>query len=275
MPRISVILSTYNRPDALDMVLRSLAAQTYTDFEVVVADDGSREDTRLMIDRFSSQSPFKLKQVWQEDEGFRAATIRNKAVAASQGKYLVFLDGDCMVFPDFLAEHARLKEPNRFTTGNRMLLSCSFTETVLSRQLPLHQWTLSQWIMARLKGRTNRLLPLLRFPLGFLRKLTPRKWHGVKTCNLGVWRQDFLDVNGFDESYQGWGYEDSDLVIRIMNKGVFRLEGRFAIPVMHLWHPSNHSPSTEENLQRLHDVLNSNTTRVDNGVHRHMSVGPE
>jgi predicted glycosyltransferase involved in capsule biosynthesis len=97
----------------------------------------------------------------------------------------------------------------------------------------------------------------------------------VKTCNLGVWRQDFLDVNGFDESYQGWGYEDSDLVIRIMNKGVFRLEGRFAIPVMHLWHPSNHSPSTEENLQRLHDVLNSNTTRVDNGVHRHMSVGPE
>ncbi|MEE9499502.1 MAG: glycosyltransferase family 2 protein [Nitrospinaceae bacterium] len=272
MPRISVILSTYNRPDALDMVLRSLAAQTYTDFEVVVADDGSREDTRLMIDRFSSQSPFKLKQVWQEDEGFRAATIRNKAVTASQGKYLVFLDGDCMVFPDFLAEHARLKEPNRFTTGNRMLLSRSFTETVLSRQLPLHQWTLSQWIMARLKGRTNRLLPLLRFPLGFLRKLTPRKWHGVKTCNLGVWRQDFLYVNGFDESYQGWGYEDSDLVIRIMNKGVFRLEGRFAIPVIHLWHPLNHSPSTEENLQRLHNVLKSNTIRVDNGVSRHMSA---
>ncbi|MCH6581255.1 MAG: glycosyltransferase, partial [Nitrospinae bacterium] len=272
MPRISVIVSTYNRPDALEMVLRSLEAQTCKDFEVVVADDGSREDTRLMLDRFGSQSPLKLKHVWQEDEGFRAASIRNQAVAASQGEYLVFLDGDCMVFPDFLAEHARLKEPNRFTTGNRMLLSRSFTEIVLDRQLPLHQWTFSQWIRARLKGQTNRLLPLLRLPLGFLRKLTPRKWYGVKTCNLGTWRQDFLDVNGFDESYQGWGYEDSDLVIRIMNKGVFRLEGRFAIPVIHLWHPLNHSPSTEENLQRLQNVLKSNATRVDNGVHRHMSA---
>ena len=272
MPRISVIVSTYNRPDALEMVLRSLEAQTCKDFEVVVADDGSREDTRLMLDRFGSQSPLKLKHVWQEDEGFRAASIRNQAVAASQGEYLVFLDGDCMVFPDFLAEHARLKEPNRFTTGNRLLLSRSFTEIVLDRQLPLHQWTFSQWIRARLKGQTNRLLPLLRLPLGFLRKLTPRKWYGVKTCNLGTWRQDFLDVNGFDESYQGWGYEDSDLVIRIMNKGVFRLEGRFAIPVIHLWHPLNHSPSTEENLQRLQSVLKSNATRVDNGVHRHMSA---
>ena len=273
MPRISVIVSTYNRPDALEMVLRSLEAQTCKDFEVVVADDGSREDTRLMLDRFGSQSLLKLKHVWQEDEGFRAASIRNQAVAASQGEYLVFLDGDCMVFPDFLAEHARLKEPNRFTTGNRLLLSRSFTEIVLDRQLPLHQWTFSQWIRARLSGQTNRLLPLLRLPLGFLRKLTPRKWNGVKTCNLGTWRQDFLDVNGFDENYQGWGYEDSDLVIRIMNKGVFRLEGRFAIPVIHLWHPLNHSPSTEENLQRLQNVLKSNATRVDNGVHRHMSAG--
>jgi glycosyltransferase involved in cell wall biosynthesis len=270
MPRISVILSTFNRPDALEMVLRSLEAQACKDFEVIVADDGSRKDTRLMIERFVSQSSLKLKQVWHEDEGFRAAAIRNKAVAASQGEYLVFLDGDCMVFPDFLAEHARLRKPDRFTTGNRMLLSRSFTEMVLSRQLPLFQWTFSRWIMARFKGQTNRLLPLLRLQLGFLRELTPRKWHGVKTCNLGIWRQDFLDVNGFDESYQGWGYEDSDLVIRIMNKGVFRLEGRFAIPVLHLWHPLNHSPSTQENLQRLHNVMKSNTTRVDNGVHRHM-----
>jgi len=272
MPRISVILSTYNRPDALEMVLRSLEAQTCKDFEVIVADDGSREDTRLMLERFGSQSSLTLKQVWQEDEGFRAATIRNKAVAASQGEYLVFLDGDCMVFPDFLAEHDRLKESSRFTTGNRILLNRPFTEAVLSRELPLHQWTFWQWIVARFKGQTNRLLPLLRLSLGFLRKLTPRKWHGVKTCNLGVWRQDFLDVNGFDESYQGWGYEDSDLVIRIMNKGVFRLEGRFAIPVIHLWHPLNHSPSTDDNLQRLHTVLKSNATWVENGVHCHMSA---
>ena len=269
MPRISVILSTYNRPDALEMVLRSLEAQTCEDFEVIIADDGSRDDTREMILQFQSASKLIVKQVWHEDDGFRAAAIRNKAVAASEGEYLVFLDGDCMVFPDFLAEHARLRAPDRFTTGNRILLNRSFTEDVLSRQLPLYKWTFAQWFMARFKGQTNRLLPLLRLSLGFLRKLTPRKWHGVKTCNLGVWRQDFFDVNGFDESYQGWGYEDSDLVIRIMNKGVFRLEGRFAIPVMHLWHPLNHSPSTNDNLQRLHTVLKSSSTWVNDGVDRH------
>jgi glycosyltransferase involved in cell wall biosynthesis len=271
MPRISVILSTYNRPDALEMVLRSLEAQTSDDFEVIVADDGSQEDTRKMIERVQSESRLNLKQVWHEDEGFRAAAIRNKAVAASQGDYLVFLDGDCMVFPDFLSEHLRLKESKRFTTGNRVLLNRTLTEEILNKKLPLHQWTYFQWFAARFKGETNRLLPLLRLPLGFLRKINPRKWHGVKTCNLGMWRQDFFDVNGFDESYQGWGYEDSDLVIRIMNKGVFRLEGRFAIPVIHLWHPLNQSSSTEENLQRLHQVLKSSATRVDNGVSRHMS----
>lgn len=270
MPSISVILSTYNRPDALEMVLRSLEVQTWKDFEVVVADDGSTEETRNAVDRFQSQSTLKLKQVWHEDNGFRAAEIRNKAVAASEGEYLVFLDGDCMVFPDFLAEHARLHEKNRFTTGNRILLSQDFTEEVLRDKLPLHQWTFFQWITARFEGKTNRLLPLLRLPLGFLRKLKPRKWLGVKTCNLGMWRQDFFDVNGFDESYQGWGYEDSDLVIRIMNKEVFRMEGRFAIPVMHLWHPLNHSSSTADNLKRLDTVIQSNTTRVDNGVHSHI-----
>ncbi len=270
MPRISVILSTYNRPDALEMVLHSLTAQTHTDFEVVVADDGSTEDTRHMVDNFKSQSTLNLKQVWQEDDGFRAAAIRNKAVVASQGDFLVFLDGDCIVFPDFIIQHARLMQANKFTTGNRVLLSPAFTEDILKRQLLLHQWTLSQWVVARFRRNINHLLPFVRLPLGELRKLTPRKWHGVKTCNLGVWREDFLDINGFDEIYHGWGYEDSDLVIRLINKRVFRLEGRFAIPVIHLWHPLNHSPSTKDNLQRLHKVLQSNITRVDNGVSLHM-----
>ena len=224
-----------------------------------------------MIDQFKSQSTLNLKQVWQEDDGFRAAAIRNKAVAASQGDYLVFLDGDCMVFPDFLTQHARLMQAGRFTTGNRVLLTRSFTEDILNRQLPLHQWTLPQWVAARFRKKINRLLPFVRLPLGLLRKLTPRRWQGVKTCNLGVWREDFIDVNGFDENYQGWGYEDSDLVIRLINKGVFRLEGRFAIPVLHLWHTLNQSSLSEKNLQRLNNVMKSRTTKVDRGIHRYMS----
>lgn len=270
MPRISVILSTYNRPDALEMVLRSLAAQTYKDFEVVVADDGSTEDTRHKVDNFKSQTTLNLKQVWQEDDGFRAAAIRNKAVAASQGDYLVFLDGDCIAFPDFIAQHARLMKADKFTTGNRVLLSPAFTEKILKRQQLLHQWTPSQWFVAWLRRNINRMLPFVRLPLGVLRNLTPRKWQGVKTCNLGVWRKDFFEINGFDENYHGWGYEDSDLVIRLINNGVFRLEGRFAIPVLHLWHTLNQSSLSEKNLQRLKNMMNSQVIKADQGIDRYL-----
>jgi len=272
MPRISVILSTYNRPDALQMVLRSLAAQTHADFEVVVADDGSTEDTRHMIDQFKGQFTLELKHVWQEDDGFRAAAIRNKAVVASEGDYLVFLDGDCIAFPDFLAQHARLMKANKFTSGNRVLLSRSFTEDILNRQLLLYQWTLSQWVVARFRRNINRVIPFVRLPLGVLRNLTPRKWQGVKTCNLGVWRKDFLDINGFDENYRGWGYEDSDLVLRLMNKGVFRLEGRFAIPVVHLWHTLNQSALSEKNLQRLKNRMLTKVIKADQGVDRYLHL---
>jgi glycosyltransferase involved in cell wall biosynthesis len=133
---ISVIVTTYNREDALEAVLRSLAGQTDGDFEVIVADDGSGPPTAALLKRWRGKVGRRLDHVWQEDRGFRAAEIRNRAILAARGSYVVFLDGDCLVQPDFIATHRRLAEPGVFVTGNRVLLSPALTARVASATAP-------------------------------------------------------------------------------------------------------------------------------------------
>jgi glycosyltransferase involved in cell wall biosynthesis len=255
--QISVIVTTYNWPEALAACLYSLFDQEDQQFEILIADDGSAAATQQLIAELSTLSPITIRHIYHADEGFRAATIRNKAVAASHGKYLVFLDGDCLVFPHFISRHRQLAEAGYFVPGNRILLSASFTPQLLQQKLALPQQSLVFFIRQRLKGHINRLLPLVYLPFNAFRYGQPQNWQKAMTCNLGVWKQDFLTINGFDEIFQGWGYEDSDLVIRLIHQGVLRKEGRFALAVLHLWHQlhdrSQHDANYERLLERLAD----------------------
>lgn len=263
---VSVIVSTYNWPEALAVVLASLAAQTEKSFEVIVADDGSTAETAGLISRVAASYPVRLRHVWQEDEGFRAAAARNRAVAESRGDYLLFLDGDCAVFPDFVEKHSQLAEVGWFVAGNRILLGESFTRTVFEQSLGFYTWSFWQFIKARANGSVNRILPLFRLPDGLIRKLNPRKWQGAKTCNLGIWRDDFYLVNGFDESFVGWGHEDAELVSRLINSGVFRKDGRFATAVLHLWHGEQPRDNEKQNMRRLLEHIANKTCVAINGV---------
>ena len=247
----SLIVTTYNRPDALAAVLAGVLAQEDRGFEVLVADDGSGDDTRSVVERAAADAPVRIAHVWQEDRGFRAGAARNRAAAQADGEDLVFLDGDCVPRPDFIARHRRLAERGWMVAGNRILLSESFTGEVLAGGLPVHAWTLAQWRAARARGAINRTAPLRSLPLGPLRKLGGRRWERVRTCNLGVWSADFRAVNGFDEDYEGWGFEDSDLAVRLLNLGVRRKYGAFATGVLHLWHRENDRAREGENWQRL------------------------
>jgi glycosyltransferase involved in cell wall biosynthesis len=267
---IAVIITTYNHPNALAAVLEGYLAQTDHDFEVQIADDGSGEPTAKLVREFQARAPFPIHHVWQQDEGFRAAAIRNRALAATAAEYVILTDGDCVPSRDFIAQHRRLAEPARFLSGNRMLLSAAFTHDVLTRHLPVHEWNLRHWLVARLSGGVNRLLPLLRLPDGAWRKRSPQRWTGVKTCNLSAWRADLLKVNGLDESYTGWGLEDSDLVIRLIRAGVLHKSARFAAPVFHLWHRENARASLEENRKRLEAVLHSTHTVAARGVSQYL-----
>ena len=267
--KISVIITTYNRPDALSLVLRGLAAQNAEDFEVLVADDGSTPDTAAAIDALRPDLPYELRHVWQADEGFRAPMARNRAGAAAQGAYLVFLDGDCLPLIDFIAVHRRLAHAGWFVSGNRVLLSQAFSERVVREQTPLWRWGRAQWIAARLTGKVNRLTPLLRLADWS----QPRAdWIGAKTCNLATWRGDFLDVNGFDEDFVGWGYEDSDFVQRLLNAGRRRRTTRWAVPVLHLWHRAQDRSRERANFTRLEQTISSGAIRATCGVDRYLTA---
>lgn len=255
LPKISVIVTTYNWPQALDRVLAALAQQHQAQMEVIVADDGSREETKAVVQKWQQQSPFPIKHCWQPDEGFRAAAIRNKAVAMAAYSYLVFIDGDCVPRRDFIQRHAALAESGWFVSGNRVLLKRNFTRQVLQKELPIFQWRVRQWIFAWLKGYSNRWMTLLPLPLGGVRKASPFRWQGVKTCNLAVWREDFVRVNGFDEDFKGWGYEDSDLVIRLLRLNIMRKKGNFGLSVFHLWHPEQDRSKLEKNQALLDQTL--------------------
>jgi glycosyltransferase involved in cell wall biosynthesis len=266
MTRISVILTTYNRPAALVAVLRGLAVQTDRDFEIVVADDGSGPETAVLLADWAARLPVPLLHVWQEDRGFRAAAARNRALAQASGNYVVFLDGDCVPRPNFLAAHRRLAAAGWFVAGNRVLLAERFTGAVLARSLPIHTWGLGDWASVRLRGGINRLLPLLDLPDGQLRRHRPRRWQGAKTCNLAVWYTDLIRVNGLDETYSGWGHEDADLVVRLLNAGVRRKDGHYATTVLHLWHPKNDRGQLSDNESRLAASLATCRIRAECGL---------
>jgi glycosyltransferase involved in cell wall biosynthesis len=263
---ISVIVTTYNREDALDAALRALAQQSDRDFEIVIADDGSRPDTARVIESWKTRLPVPLKHVRHEHREFRGGEIRNRGIRASAGEICIFLDGDCLAPADFITAHRRLAEPGWFVTGNRILLSAELTAAVLARGVAAEKWTFTALLRQRLGGGINRLLPTLRLPLGPLRKMNGESWQGAQTCNLAVARRDLDRIDGFDNAYTGWGLEDSDLVVRLLHAGVRRKDGRFATGVLHLWHPPNDRTQLPINRARLDEVIGGTRVRALRGL---------
>jgi glycosyltransferase involved in cell wall biosynthesis len=263
---ISLIVATYNRADAMDAVLRSLARQSDRNFEIIIADDGSGQEIRDMIAAWTPRLGVPVTHVWHEDRGYCLPEIRNKAMRASAGRYIIWLDGDCIARPDFVAAHRALAEPGFFVGGNRVLLSQSLTERILAEKLEPETWSYAHWLWLRMRGEANRVVPLLRLPLGPLRKLHARRWQGVRGGNMAFFRADLERIDGFDASYVGWGPEDSDAVIRVIRSGIRRKDGRFATGVLHLWHPEVDRSRLAANRAKLDELLGNDRVRALRGL---------
>jgi len=263
---ISIIVTTHDREDALDAVLRSLARQTDGDFEVMVADDGSGPATAALIAGWKEKFGRRLEHVWHEHRGFRAGEIRNRAVLESRGDYCIFLDGDCIARPDFVASHRALAERGWFVSGNRILMSQDFTRSVLAQHLEPENWNFATWVGRRSHNDINRLAPMLALPLGPLRKLRPGEWQHARSCNLAIWRSDLDSVDGFDADYNGWGREDSDLLVRLLHAGVRRKDGNFATGVLHLWHPAADRSALPLNDKKLDQVRGEKRVKALHGM---------
>ena len=279
---ISVIVSTYNRADALDAVLRALSRQSDGRFEIVVADDGSGPATQRVVADRAARATVPVKHVWHEDSGFRLAEIRNLGIRAGAGRYIIFLDGDCIPRRDFVAAHRRLAEPGWFVTGNRILMSQQLTARVLDKgsgpgngpgndpgnelHLEPELWGLGKHLSLRRRGDLNRLAPLLSLPLGALRKRRARQWKGASGSNMAFWRADLDAVDGFDAAFKGWGREDSDIFIRLIRAGVRRKDGRFATGVLHLWHREADRSGLDVNERQLADVMQGDAIKAQRGL---------
>ncbi len=250
----------------------SLSSQLDQNFEIIIADDGSDNETHRFITQFTQHSHLSIKHARHDDQGFRAGTIRNKAAALSQGEYLIFIDGDCVVLPNFIKRHRQLAAPGYFVPGNRILLTREFTTQALQEPIQLHNKPFRYFLSLWLKGHINRILPLIYNPFPLLRYLHPKRWQKAMTCNLALYKKDFISVNGFDEAFEGWGFEDSDLVIRLIHNGIKRKEGRFAVPVLHHWHPQNDQSRHQENYQRLMKRLQEkNLIRAGKGIKQYLT----
>lgn len=263
---ISVIVTTYNRPQALVRVLEGLLNQDDQEYEIIVADDGSSESTRDVVMSFKAHSAVPIKHVWQANLGFRLARCRNLAVRYARGDYLVFLDGDCVPRKDFVRRHRLLSERGYIVAGQRLLLNESLTKKIEQGKENILSWSWARFLLARIKGEVNRLDALLNLsPSASFRYRRQKKWEKTRGCNMGLFKSDFMDINGFDSSFVGWGFEDSDFSARLINAGKGVKLGTFATAVFHLWHPRGSRAKEGPNWDRLQHVLEKNETQPIDG----------
>lgn len=254
----SLVISTYNWPEALELVLLSIKGQKVLPDEVIIADDGSKEDTRQLIEHFQEVFPVPLKHVWIPDEGFRKSIALNKAYALSTGEYLIQLDGDSIAHPYFVKDHLDFAKNGCFTQGSRVFLLEEKSKEVFETKALVHPfWT---------SGIVNRL-NAMRIPL--LRNVIAKeeaRINAVRGSNMGFWRADLVKVNGYNEAMTGWGREDSELAARFVNIGLMRRKLKFGAIQYHLYHKEESRHRLNINDEILEEVLDKKIQRCDIGM---------
>ena len=260
--RISLIITTYNRPNALSLVLKSIVAQTKYPDEIIFADDGSDDSTKKCITDFQKSSTLKVIHSWQKDKGFRLAKSRNKAIAISNFEYIVLVDGDMILHPKFIQDHLDKAEPGYFVQGTRVLLTQNRTRQALNNSTGNFSF-LSRGI----RNRKNAIHSNY-----FSKLLSKKKNHikGIKTCNMSFYKEDCLNINGFNNDIEGWGREDSEFVVRLLNSGVNRKNVRFNMIQFHLWHKEVTRDSLGQNDATLHSAIDNHVNWCDNGISKYL-----
>jgi glycosyltransferase involved in cell wall biosynthesis len=265
-PRCSLLISTYNRPGALRLCLLSILKQTVLPDEVIIGDDGSSPDTGQLISGMKDRFPIPLIHVWQPDEGFRLARIRNKSIAKARYEYLIQADGDLIFHPRFIADQLRFSRRGSFISGSRTLISPENT-AALEKDPDL----LSSGCWKKDLGKkynASRLLPLA-YPVFYF----PRKPHDsryVLGANMAFWKEDLLKINGYNEAFEGWGKEDNDISYRLWNTGIKLHFLKFAAIVYHLHHSEAPRGNFSVNDTLFSRSIEKKTTYIENGISLHL-----
>ncbi|MCG8581812.1 MAG: glycosyltransferase family 2 protein [Bacteroidales bacterium] len=239
-PRVSLFLTTYNWPEALNLCLQSIAQQTILPDEVIVADDGSGEETKKVIEHYKQKFPCPLIHVWQEDKGYRINSIRNKAIAKASHPYIIQIDGDIICDKNFIKDHLSFARKNRFVIGRRVNINKEQTNDFCSNQKA-----------GDLNSFRNKTVAILHQHLLY----DTKKVKGVRGCNLAFWRDDAYLVNGYDENMTSKGPNDKEFSARLVNNGIKAYNLKFYAIAHHLHHG-------EEGLRTITKCSNNSMTKL-------------
>ena len=256
--KLTLIITTYNWPESLLLVIDSIKRQTILPDEIIFADDGSTESTKDLITSFKKGFDIKIIHSWQEDIGFRASRSRNNAISKSSGDYIILIDGDMILHTNFIKDHIDSAEPGFFIQGSRVNLSENLTKIALEEK-KINFSFFSLGLKNRKNSIYSRFLSLL-----FSNKTSDLR--GIKSCNMAFYRQDCLKINGFNNGFEGWGREDSEFIVRLTNSGVRRKNIRFNAIQFHLWHNESSRASLGENDALLNDAINNQLCWCKNGL---------
>lgn len=267
---ISLFVATYEMPRHLELVCAALERQSEQDFEILFCDDGSGPATRRVIDEFKALSRMQVRHVWQEHQGFRKCRILNQAVREAQGQIFVFLDGDCVPHRHFVHDHLEAQESGRYLAGRRVELGRGLSEKLTPRAVRggFFDWPHPSLIRSALTGETEFLNRTVRVPwAGVRRAIGMDRIADLKGCNYSIPREALEAINGFDEEYEGYGREDTDVELRLQNLGL-RIKSLKGVALQyHVWHPRREF--TPGNDARLDELKRSGRVRCEKGL-----VGP-
>jgi glycosyltransferase involved in cell wall biosynthesis len=263
-PSSTLLIATYNWPQALELTLMSVMRQTVLPDEVIIADDGSTEKTKQLVESFQSKFPVSLRHIWQPDEGFRLGQIRNKAIAAATGEYLIQIDGDLILHPAFVKDHLQAARTGCFIGGSRVLLDENLSRRLFqNKQLQVSIFE---------KGVRNKLNALHAPAVARLIELFKKEkgLYNLRGCNMSFWKKDLLAVNGYNETITGWGREDTELIIRLYNKDIHRVYFKLQGIVYHLYHKEFDRSAILRNDEIVKQAMVSKATWCEKGVSQYL-----
>ncbi len=265
LPFTSLVIATYNWPQALELCLLSLLSQNKMPDEILIADDGSGTATKELIERFRSRFAVPVHHIWHPDEGFKLAQIRNKANVAARGEYIIQVDGDLLLHPYFVKDHMTAAKSGYFIGGSRVIIDQKQSgKILLEKNIDLNIFQ---------KGISNHFNGIHAAALGGLvsKIIKTNKVYNIRGCNMSYWKKDFLAVNGYNEDYTGWGREDTDLVFRFYHSGLHRKFFKFRGIAYHLWHKEADRSGLIQNDNILTHTIQTKGIRCGKGADQYLA----
>ncbi|MNQ69292.1 Chondroitin synthase [compost metagenome] len=260
--RCTLVTPTYNWPEALELLLLSILNQSVLPNEVIIADDGSKDDTKELINKFQKTFPVPLIHIWHEDIQNRKASIMNKAIAAAKYEYIVEIDGDIIMNKHFVEDHLTFAQNGHYLFGSRVNIQEKLLPELFSKK-NIYFSPFSKGIKKR--GRTIRIPFLMNFA-----KSVNNRSRKLRGCNMSFWREDFIKINGFNEDFMGWGKEDSEMIQRLHNIGIKGKRLKYSGIAYHIYHTEQSKSRLQINEEIERQTIEKKLTFIEKGINQYL-----